>query len=95
MKPSLRYAIITALVVLSILLQPWQPSPRHASATARTPRDLSRPAQSAGGGTKVYLPVVTRPPGPPIFEIISPQGGWTVSGMLYFAVQPAVPATVV
>jgi hypothetical protein len=95
MKLNLITRIISILLVCAILLQPLAASVKAQQLLNhwRPPIDSSTRIEGTGSHA-VFLPVITTPPGPPDFEIISPADGWTVSGMMYFAAQPRDMETV-
>src|SRR3954447_10065336 len=73
------------VLIISLLMSSFSPVQLgvHAQATP-----------SQGGGDILHLPLVSAPPGPPDFIIISPADGLTVSGTSFFAVQPLEAASV-
>ena len=78
-----------ALAIMVTLL--WSTLPRAAVAVrvvAEEPVPEKVAPQAAAA--KIYLPAVGRPPGPPQFAISSPLIGSSISGTLFFAVQPDV-----
>ena len=95
MKQPIRYGMIVVLFALALFFEPLGSFTRGAVANEGKPLQPQATIQPAtSGNTVTYLPLVFAPPGPPDFEIINPSAGWTVSGMMYFAVQARNPLTV-
>jgi len=97
----MKYVFISLILVMAMFLTPVVPAIRLHQVTMlwETITNVT-PAQAEGpGNSTIYLPLVIQageaePPAPPAFEIISPANGGTISGMMYFAVQPTDAATV-
>ena len=95
MKQPIRYGMIVVLFALALFFEPLGSFTRGAVANEGKPfQPLATTQPATSGNTVTYLPLVFAPPGPPDFEIINPSAGWTVSGMMYFAVQARNPLTV-
>ena len=102
-KRGIKYAFISLILVMAMLLSPVAPAIRLHQVTMlwETMRSAGMPltnvtsaqAQEPEGST-IYLPLLTTALGPPAFEIMSPANGGTISGVMYFAVQPTDAATV-
>jgi hypothetical protein len=96
MKRGMKNGMISLTLVVAMLLSPVIPALRSQPMAGHWSR-LAAGAVAQAQETKdntIFLPLITQPLGPPAFEIISPGNGWTVGGMMYFAVQASDPATV-
>jgi hypothetical protein len=88
------YGFLSGLLIVAMLLQPWPSIARFRALAGDGIRQVDsglHPNQAAQDAS-VFLPFVINPLGPPQFDIVNPGGGWTISGTLYFAVQPINPA---
>lgn len=103
LKRSVKYAVIALILVVAMLLQPWWPNLRLTALAQGTPvcSQIFLPLilRSSLISTSIANPMATFAPAsrvipPPTFGIISPREGWTISGMMFFAAQPIVAASV-
>ena len=107
-KRSMKYTFASLILVMAIFFSPVAPAIRLHQVTMLwetmkqvVMRQMNVPtAQAEGpGNSTIYLPIAITageapPPAAPAFEIISPANGGTISGMMYFAVQPTDAVTV-
>ncbi|NCC35405.1 MAG: hypothetical protein EOM24_25840, partial [Chloroflexia bacterium] len=86
MNQIARSTMTTLVLIVAVLLSALPPAPIPIYAQTASPGELVvQPAQS--GSSRVYLPVMVRPPGPPSFRLTNPVDGATIGGNVVVAVQ--------
>lgn len=89
MPYRLKHAVMANALVLAVVIQLLWPAGRQA-LVASEQIHAPEPAQNH----RYFLPITIRPFGAPEFTISQPRAAWTISGMLFFAVEPLNPGSV-
>ena len=90
-KFSLVSKLISPFLAVALLLQPlFGVIGLRLVVGATAEAQSAAPANSTAGDGHIFLPQVSVLPGPPVFTINSPADGSTISGVLYFSIQPLV-----
>jgi hypothetical protein len=87
MKKQIRLRLTVFVLIMSLLMALAPPAQPGVQAQTDAP-------QSEDDDGDIYLPLISTPPGPPDFTIISPADGLTVSGTSFFAVQALDPKSI-
>lgn len=89
MPYRLKHAVMANALVLAFVIQLLWPAGRQ-TLVASEQIHAREPAQAH----RYFLPIALRPFGPPEFTISQPRAAWTISGMLFFAIEPLVSGSV-